>query len=144
MVQSTSSTCWFLKEKVRFLCFLFFILMCHVLRNVTQSSFALFVVMLKILLQIWFRKICLLGTLAIALAKELLSLILQFISISDQFIVSYLYSKLRFGGGRGGRVRNFRKNTRLPILFFISSWIKFKKNFRTVGWGIENRRTREG
>ena len=52
--------------------------MCHVLKNVNQSYFALFVGTLKTLPQIWLKKICSLGTFVIALVKELLTLILKF------------------------------------------------------------------
>ena len=64
-----------------------FIVMYHVLKNINQLDFALYVVILKILLQILFRRIRVLGTLVIAIVEELLTLILQFINISDQFIL---------------------------------------------------------
>ena len=70
--------------------------MCHVLWNVNQSYFALFVVTLKILLQIWFRKICSLVTLVIALAKELLTLILKFDLCFDIFLSPVEESWKRF------------------------------------------------
>ena len=64
-----------------------FIVMYHVLKNINQLDFALYVVILKILHQILFRRIRVLGTLVIAIVEELLTLILQFINISDQFIL---------------------------------------------------------
>ena len=64
-----------------------FIVMYHVLKNINQLDFALYVVILKILHQILFRRIRVLGTLVIAVVEELLTLILQFINISDQFIL---------------------------------------------------------
>ena len=64
-----------------------FVVKCHVLKNINQLDFALYVVILKILLQILFRRIRVLGTLVIAIVEELLTLILQFINISDQFIL---------------------------------------------------------
>ena len=115
--------------------------MCLFKKNINQSDFALFVMILIILLQTRFRKILSLGTLAIALAKELLTLVIHFLNVSDQFILSYLYLRLN----SGDRVQNFRKKQ--DSYYFFSSWRKFRKIFRTVGCGggeIENSRTREG
>ena len=141
MIESTNSTCWFLKQKLTCLCFLFSLSCVFFKKNINQSDFALFVMTLIILLQAWFRKILSLGTLAIALAKELLTWVIHFLNISDQFIFSYLYLRLN----SVGRVQNFRKKQ--DSYYFFSSWKEFKKIFRTVGCGgggIENSRTREG
>ena len=54
----------------------------HVLINANQSDFALLVETLKMLLQILCRKIRSPGTLVIALAKKVITLILKFIHIS--------------------------------------------------------------
>ena len=51
---------------------------CYITCNVKKLYFDLFETTLKILAQIWFRKIWSLGTLVIALSKELLTLILTF------------------------------------------------------------------
>ena len=102
-----------------------FIVMCHVLKNVNQSDFAMFVVILKILLQIWFRKNRSLGTLAISLDTELLTLILQFIKNSDHIILCYLYLRINifFGGGvgvgKGGGCEILENNTNNTVFLSL-------------------------
>ena len=49
-MKSSKSTCWFLKTETKAFIF-FFNVMRHVLKNVNQLDFALFIATLKVLLQ---------------------------------------------------------------------------------------------
>ena len=97
----------------------------HVLKNINQSDFVLFVATLKILLQIWCRKTHSPGTLVIGLAKELWTLILKFILFSNSETIRIVY-----------RLANCSLKYQIPKI----TWRESQENiahFLAVKWSIK-------
>ena len=77
---SSNWTWWFLVLKGRNF-FVVLIVICHFKISLSQSHLTLFVVMLKLKLKTWSWKNCILPTLSRLVAKELFTLILEFLQI---------------------------------------------------------------